>query len=200
MNADNNFVRIFGHGSSLMLILFDFFLNKSKDSNESSDILNTMFSCRIICETCNIFVLRRRIKYTKTINFDKNKLNQIISLLYDSNESINDRLIDFPNLKKLTLGYLFTQQLKKNTLPVSLTQLTFGHWFNQPFNSGDLPSSLTQLTFGNNFNQPLNSGDLPSSLTQLSFGGLFNQPLNSEVLPSSLTQLTFGSGFDQLLK
>src|SRR5947199_6227816 len=112
MNNNNNFVRIFSRGSSLMLILFDFFLNKNDDSNESSDILNVILSCQAIYRTCNVFVLRRRIKYTKTINFDKSKLNSIIGLLYDSGEPINDQLIKFPNLKKLTFGRTFNQPSK----------------------------------------------------------------------------------------
>src|SRR5438552_8925147 len=103
----NKFVRIFGHGSSLMLILFDLLLNKYEDSNTSEAILNIILSCRIMYETCNVFVSRRRIKYTKTINFDKNMLNSVIRLLYDSNESINNKLIKFPNLKTLTFGTYF---------------------------------------------------------------------------------------------
>src|SRR5438045_8808385 len=106
-----NFLIIFAHGSSLMLILFDFFLDKNDDSNKSSDILNMILSCQTIYRTCNIFILRRRIKYTKTICFDKNMLNSVIRLLYDSNESM---MIDrFPNLKKLTFGWKLNQSLKK---------------------------------------------------------------------------------------
>src|SRR5438477_3164033 len=141
MNGNNNFVRIFSHGSSLMLILFDFFLNKNDDSNKSSDILNIILSCQPIYKTCNVFILRRRIKYTKTIHFDKNTLNLVVRLLYDSNVSMNDRLTKFPNLKKLTFGSCFNQPLKEGDLPSNLTQLTFGSCFNQP-------SKLTQLTFG----------------------------------------------------
>src|SRR5436309_11550270 len=102
MDINNNFVKIFAHGSSLMLILFDFFLNKNDDSNNSPDILDIILSCQAIYRTCKVFVLRRRIKYTKTIHLDKNILNSIIRLLYDSNKSMNDRLIKFPDLKKLT--------------------------------------------------------------------------------------------------
>src|SRR5438045_5428882 len=120
MNNNYNFVRIFSHGSSLMLILFDFFLNKNDDSNKSSDILNIILSCQAIYRTCNVFVLRRRIKYTKTIHFDKNILNSIVRLLYDSNESMNDRLTQFPNLKKLTFGKRFNQPLKEGYLPSNL--------------------------------------------------------------------------------
>src|SRR5438477_6756333 len=124
MNINNNFVRIFAHGSSLILILFDFFLRKNDDSNESSDILNIILSCQTIYRTCNIFILRRRIKYTKTLHFDKNMLNSVIRLLYDSNESM---MIDrFPNLKKLTFGRAFNQQLKEEYLTSNLTKLIFG--------------------------------------------------------------------------
>src|SRR5438477_13056049 len=124
MNDNNNFVRIFAHGSSLMLILFDFFLDKNDDSNKSSDILNIILSCQTMYRTCNIFILRRRIKYTKTIHFDKNMLNSVIRLLYDSNEPM---MIDrFPNLKKLTFGRAFNQPLKEGYLLSNLTHLTFG--------------------------------------------------------------------------
>src|SRR6185295_18181438 len=151
MNINNNFVRIFAHGSSLMLILFDLFLSKNDDSNKSSDILNIILSCQTIYKTCNIFILRRRIEYTKTIHFDKNMLNSVIRLLYNSNESM---MIDrFPNLKKLTFGCDFNQPLKEGYLPSNLTQLTFGWDFNQPLKEGYLPSNLTQLTFGYNFNK-----------------------------------------------
>src|SRR5438477_267403 len=189
MNINHNFVRIFAHGSSLMLILFDFFLSKNDDSNNSSDVLNIILSCQTIYRTCNVFVLRRRIMYTKTINFDKSNLHSIVGLLYDSRESINDRLIKFPNLKKLTLGKNVNQPLKEGDLPSNLTLLTFGSCFDQPLKEGDLPSNLTQLTFCSYFNQPLKEGVLPSNLTQLTFGFFFNQPLKKGDLPSNLTQL-----------
>src|SRR5438552_1025590 len=197
-----NFVRIFAHGSSLMLILFDLFLSKKDDSNESTDILNIILSCQTIYRTCNIFILRRRIEYTKTIHFDKNMLNSVIKLLCNSNESM---MIDrFPNLKKLTFGRAFNQPLNEGYLPSNLTHLTFGCDFNQPLNEGYLPSNLTQLTFGKCFNQPLKKGYLPSNLTQLTFGYFFNPssllPLNEGYLPSNLTQLTFGGYFNQPLK
>src|SRR5437762_2321869 len=152
-----NFVRIFAHGSSLMLILFDFFLSKNDDSNKSSDILNIILSCQIIYRTCNVFILRRRIEYTKTIHFDKTMLNSVIRLFCTSNESM---MIDrFPNLKQLTFGWRFNPSgllpLKKGYLPSNLTQLTFGWSFNQPLKEGYLPSNLTQLTFGSCFNHPI---------------------------------------------
>src|SRR5947207_15542116 len=138
MNNNNNFVRIFVHVSSLMLIMFDFFLSKNDDSNESSDILNIILSCQTIYRTCNIFILRRRIKYTKTTHFDKNMLNSVIRLLYNSNEWM---MIDrFPNLKKLTFGSWFDQLLKEGYLPSNITQLTFGWNFNQLLKEGYLPS------------------------------------------------------------
>src|SRR5438045_9448668 len=143
MNDNNNFIRMFAHGSSLMLILFDFFLRKNDDSNNSSDILNIIFNCQTIYKTCNVFVSRRRIKYTKTINFNKSKLNSIVRLLYDSHESINDRLTKFPNLKKLTFGSGFDQPLKEGDLRSNLSQLIFGIGFNQLLRKEDLPSNVT---------------------------------------------------------
>ena len=85
MNINNNFVRIFAHGSSLMLILFDLFLSKNDDSNESSDILNITLSCQTMYRTCNVFVLRRRITYTRTVHFDKNMLNSVIRSMIQIN-------------------------------------------------------------------------------------------------------------------
>src|SRR5437773_9312453 len=149
MNINQNFIKIFAHGSSLMLILFDFFLSKNDDSNNSSDILNIILSCQTMYKTCNVFVLRRRIKYTKVINFGKNMLNSVNRLLYDSNESMNDRLTKFPNLKELTFGRYYIQPLKEGLLPSNLSQLTFSVWseYNQPLKEGYLPSKLKQLTF-----------------------------------------------------
>ena len=164
MNDSNKFIRFFGYGSSLMLILFDFLLNKAEDSNNSSDILNIILSCRLIYETCNIFILRRRIKWSGTINFDQNKLNSIVGLLYDSEESINDRLIKIPNLKKLVFGWCFNQPLKEGYLPSSLTQLTFGWAFNQPLKEGYLPSKLTKLTINKKYEKSLRKIILSSSL------------------------------------
>src|SRR5438128_1381104 len=113
MNNNNNLVRIFGYNSFLILILFDLFLIKNEDSNKSSDILNLILSCRIMYATCNIFVSRRRVQLSKIIKFDENKSNLINRLLYDSNNSIDNKLIKFTNLKELTFGICFNQELKK---------------------------------------------------------------------------------------
>src|SRR5438477_76853 len=174
MNNNYNFVRIFSHGSSLMLILFDFFLNKNDDSNKSSDILNIILSCQTIYRTCNIFVLRRRIKYTEARHFDKNRLNSIIRLFYDSYVSLNNRLTKFPNLKKLTFGSHFNQSLKEGYLPSNLTQLTFGSYFTQQLKKEYLPSNLTELELGSLFNQSLKEGCMPINLTKLTLGFQFN--------------------------
>src|SRR5436309_3064477 len=127
MNDNNNFIRIFAHGSSLMLIIFDFFLRKNDDSNNSSDVLNITLSCQTIYRTCNVFVLRRRIKYTNTIHFDKNMLNSVIRLLYD--RSMNDRSISY--LKKLKLS----PNVSFSKFP-NLKKLTFGKNFNKPLLEG----------------------------------------------------------------
>jgi len=220
-DSDNKFNNTFGYGSSLMMILFDFFLNKEQDSNESMNILNMVICCKMMHRTCNAFISRRRLLWTKTRNFDQNKLNTVHRLLYDSNKSIHNKLVKFSNLKKLEFSERFDRPLKKGSLPSNLTELTFGIDFNQLLKTGDLPSSLTQLTFGSqfnrfldqgvlppnliqlvlgyNFNQPIDQGVLPSSLTKLSFGVWFNQSLNQGSLPSSLTQLTFGYSFNQPL-
>src|SRR5438128_924295 len=108
-NNINKFIKTFGYNSCLMLILFEFFLIKNEDSNKSLDILNLILSCKVIYGTCNIFISRRRVKLSEAIKFDENKSNLIFRLLYDSNELIDNKLIKFPNLKKLMFGFRFDQ-------------------------------------------------------------------------------------------
>ncbi len=63
MSCINKFMKTFGYNSCLMTILFEFLL-LDDDSNNSTDIVNMMFSCRILYEECDIFVSKRRIKWS----------------------------------------------------------------------------------------------------------------------------------------
>ncbi len=131
-----------------------------------------ILSSQIIYRTCNIFNSRRRILWTKTKNFNQNKLNLISNLFYDSNKLLNNKILKFSNLKKLTFADCFNQEIKEGYLPSNLTQLTFGDCFVQEIKKGYLPSKLTQLTFGDFFNERIKIKEeyLPSNLTQLTFG------------------------------
>src|SRR5947208_2444281 len=222
VSPSNKFILLFGFESCLMFKLFDYFLEKEQDSNECSNVLNLILSCDKMYASCNVFISRRILLWSRTKNFDTNKLNLVHRLSYDSNKMIKNKLTHFSNLKKLIFTGTFNQPLKKNILPSNLTELTFGKNFNQPLKEGIMPSNLTGLTFGYyynqplikgflaskltqlvfcyKFNQPIDPGVIPSNLTILTFGGCFDQPLVPGVIPSSLTELTFGTYFDQPLK
>src|SRR5437773_31631 len=105
---NNNFLQTFGYGSSLMLKLFDCFLYKEQDSNDCShwvirstegyprthatplwgvtEVSDIVMSCKIMYETCNLFIVRRRLLWTKIENFDQVKLNSIQKIMYDAPE------------------------------------------------------------------------------------------------------------------
>src|SRR2546423_608037 len=184
---DNKFVQLFGHGSSLMLKLFECFINENIYCNKCEEICNIVLSCKIMYKTCKIFYLKRRLLWTRTKDFDQAKLNLVRILYYNCNMMLKNKLHKFPKINELVLCDNFNQPLTKDVLPNSLTQLTFGYYFNQPLTKDVLPNSLTQLTFGYDFNQPLTKNVLPNSLTQLIFGYYFNQPLSKDVLPNNLT-------------
>jgi hypothetical protein len=124
------------------------------------------------------------------------------------------------NYYRISFDYLFSQIIKKDMLPESLTHLTFdfiklikkdilpkslehlifGTHYNQPIEKNSLPKSLKKLTFGNNFNQPIEKDSLPKSLTHLVFGRDFNQLIQKDSLSKSLTHLVFGRDFNQPIK
>src|SRR5437016_3951750 len=91
VNSDNDkknkFVRTFGYGSFLMLILFDFFLHKEQDSNECVEICDTVMSCRTMYRNCNTYTSRRRLLWSKIREIDtqqdQDKLNSVQRVLFD---------------------------------------------------------------------------------------------------------------------
>src|SRR5437764_1198690 len=169
-SSDNKFIKLFGYGSVLMIKLFEYFIDEKKKFfyyNNCSEICDIVLSCKVIYYTCKIFHSKRILLWTRTKDFDQDKLNLVRILCYDSNIMLKNKLEIFPKINKLVLGDNFNQPLTKDVLPNSLTQLTFGYNFNQPLTKDVLPHSLTQLTFGHNFNQPLTKDVLPNNLARL---------------------------------
>src|SRR5439155_184824 len=194
---NNKFIKLFGYRSALMIKLFECFTNENSYCNKCKDICNIVLSCKTMYKTCNIFFSRSIILWTAAKDFDKNKLNLVKILYYNSDMMIKNELKIFQKINHLIFSDYFNQLLMKDVLPNSLTQLTFGYYFNQPLTKDVLPNSLTQLIFGYNFNQPLTKDILPNNLTQLTFGDCFDQPLTKNLLSNRLTQLTFGYDFNQ---
>ncbi len=129
---NNKFIKTFGHGSSIMLILIEFLSKKNKDLNKSDDLLNIILSCQTMYHTCNIYFSRRRIMwtvvnevtrraittFTNIKNLNQNNFKRISSILYDSNELIENKLLKFYNLKKLKFSDKFDQKLNEGYLHV----------------------------------------------------------------------------------
>src|SRR5436853_150350 len=162
---DNKFIQLFGYGSSLMIKLFECFISENIYYNNYDDICNIVLSCKAIYKTCKIFHSKRILSWTRTKNFDQNKLNLVRILYYDCNMMLKNKLNKFPKINKLILCAAFDHPLIKDVLPNSLTQLTFGRYFNQPLTEDVLPNNLIQLTFGHYFNQPLTKNVLLNNLT-----------------------------------
>ena len=194
---NNKFIKLFGYGSVLMIKLFECFIGENSYCNKCDDICNIVLSCKTMYKTCNIFFSRSIILWKATKHFDKNKLDLVKILFYNSHMKIKNELKKFQKINHLIFANYFNQRITKDVLPNNLTQLTFGDAFNQVLTKDVLPNNLTQLTFGHNFNQPLTKNVLPNNLTQLTFGTHFNQPITKDVLPNSLTQLIFGDDFNQ---
>jgi hypothetical protein len=110
---------------------------------------------------------------------------------------IEDSLSRLVNLKELTLGNEFNQNMV--TFPISLTELTFGFHFNQ--NIEDSISNLVnliKLTFGGRFNQNIERLSRLVNLKELTFGNEFNQNIeNSLSTLVNLKELTVGDNFNQ---
>ncbi|EFA81000.1 hypothetical protein PPL_05835 [Heterostelium album PN500] len=142
----------------------------------------------------------------------------------DNNQPVQSNTFR-PNLRALTFGDSFNQQIPICTLPKTLEYLSFGRYFNQQLKLGALPDSLLSLDFGYGFNQIFTKGVLPSSLKLLTMVGynhkieidclpqqleylelsLYNQDIETYVLPNTLKSLTLGTfetfpnGFNQQL-
>ena len=129
---DNKFVQLFGYGSSLMLKLFECCINENIYCNKCEEICNIVLSCKIMYKTCKIFHLKRRLLWTRTKDFDQDKLNLVRILYYNCNMMLKNKLNKFPKINELILCDTFNQPLTKDVLPNSLIQLIFGSHFNQP--------------------------------------------------------------------
>src|SRR5437763_1104098 len=200
INSNNNkFVKLFGHGSALMIKLFECFISENIYYNKCQEICDIVLSCKIMYKTCKIFHSKRILLWTRTKDFDQDKLNLVRILCYNSDMMIKNELKKFQKINHLIFGNIFNQPLTKDVLPNNLTQLIFDNNFNQTLTKDVLPNNLTQLIFGTYFNQPITKDVLPNNLTQLTFGLYFNQPLTKDILPNNLTQLTFSCYFNQPL-
>eukprot|EP00913_Durusdinium_trenchii_P017424 g16378.t1 len=112
-----------------------------------------------------------------------------------------DPLTWLSNLKNLTFGHGFNEELQQILLPSQLQTLRFGNDFNQSLKGilGTL-EQLQSVTFGNSFNQSLEDVKFPPSLQVLIFGSDFNQTLLGVAWPQSLKRLTFGVHYNQTLE
>jgi hypothetical protein len=189
INNSNRFVNLFGYNSPLMRVLLEFLIDVDQDSNNSSDVLGIVFSCKIMYNTCDVYLESARFLLTRAMMFENKKRNKVRKICYDSTDHVNDQFNGFINLKRVTFGNCFNQPLKPDVLTGSLTHLTFEKYgdYDQPLKPGVLPGSLTHLAFGWKFNQLLIQGVLPESLTHLTIGEYSNQPLTQGVFHESLT-------------
>ncbi|KAM9990918.1 hypothetical protein ACTFIY_006974 [Dictyostelium cf. discoideum] len=119
--------------------------------------------------------------------FNKPLINKHINYDYNSNYHCN--------LKSITFGYEFNQEINENLFPRSLTTLKFGGSFNQKLIPGifKYQSKLISIEFGENFNNkgfplPFNNQVFPNSLQILKFANNFSSPLIDQL--SSLPNLT----------
>src|SRR5437763_12110832 len=123
---NNKFIKLFGYGSVLMIKLFECFIGENSYCNKCDDICNIVLSCKTMYKTCNIFFSRSIILWKATKDFDKNKMNLIKILYYNSHIMIKNELSKFQKINHLIFGDNFNQPLIKDVLSNSLTQLTFG--------------------------------------------------------------------------
>lgn len=119
--------------------------------------------------------------------FNKPLINKHINYDFSSNYHCN--------LKSITFGYHFNQEINENLFPRSLTTLKFGESFNQKLIPGifKYQCKLISIEFGENFNNkgfplPFNNQVFPNSLQNLKFANNFNSPLIDQL--SSLPNLT----------
>src|ERR1700689_5089029 len=113
-------------------LIIPYFIGLNQYSNDSNELCNLMICSHSIRKVFRQNFKLRYMYYIHNIT-DLNKLAFV---------------------KNITFGIAFSQPLKQDTLPRSLTSLTFGDSFNQPLERDTLPRSLTSLEFGEKFNQP----------------------------------------------
>src|SRR5438034_643929 len=97
---NNKFIKLFGYGSVLMIKLFECFISENSYCNKCDDICNFVLSCKTMYKTCNIFFSRSIILWTASKYFDKNKLNLVKILCYNSNMMIKNELKKFQKINQ----------------------------------------------------------------------------------------------------
>ena len=108
---DNKFVQLFGHGSALMIKLFECFTNENSYCNKCDDICNIVLSCKTMYKTCNIFFSRSIILWTAAKDFDKNKLNLVKILYYNCHIMKKNELRKFQKINHLIFANYFNQRI-----------------------------------------------------------------------------------------
>ncbi|KAM9999919.1 hypothetical protein ACTFIZ_008376 [Dictyostelium cf. discoideum] len=106
------------------------------------------------------------------------------------------------NLKSITFGYDFNQEIKETALPRSLEYLKFGRLFNQELNENTFKNqiNLKSIEFGAKFNnkgKPIKVGVFPKSIESLKFGFHFNSFFDAHSLPNGLKLIELGSNYYQ---
>jgi hypothetical protein len=117
MNNDSVicFVNLFGYNSSLMYMLFEFLSDFNQDSNNSPDILNIIFGCKIMYNTC--YLKKARFLWTIATRFDDKKREHVQRLCYDSLNHCYDSLNQFIDLKRVIFGRKYNHLLYPDILP-----------------------------------------------------------------------------------
>ncbi len=156
------------------------------------------FNQRINADTLPQGLVSLSFGYYFNQDIDIGMLHELRYLVFG--KSFNKPLCGLPkNIRTIRFGESFNQEIKKNTLPVKLTELVFGSNFNQRIDIDILPHKITNLYFSCQFNQPLIPGALPKELIHLKFGHSFNQIIPEMLLPKKLSKLHLGYMFNQPL-
>src|SRR5437867_2613938 len=118
---NSKFIQLFGYGSSLMIKLFECFISENIYCNKCDETRDIVLSCKIMYKTCKIFHSKKILSWTRTKDFDQDKLNLVRILYYDCNMMLKNKLNKFPKINELVLCDTFNQLLIKDVLPNSLT-------------------------------------------------------------------------------
>jgi len=150
------------------------------------------------------------------ISLDKLGFKKIIDVKFSNN--LNETIKWFPpNLKYITLGAEFNQEIK---LPPSVTHITLGRDFkgkmeatwedviyfdesrtvSQAFFVDDDFVNLETLKMSTYYNGALLSQTTLPKLKHLQFGHRYNQPLPASLLKTQLEYVRFGADFNQPLE
>ncbi|KAM9961616.1 hypothetical protein ACTFIR_004470 [Dictyostelium discoideum] len=194
----NSYIRyqIFQH-----LRLYNIHKNEITLTNEQLEKYKYLNYCR------SIYLVSDKIDSS----FLKDKLPDSVehlSFVYYFNQPILN-IIDFNfnsnyhcNLKSITFGYDFNQEIKETALPRSLESLKFGRLFNQELSETSFKNqiNLKSIEFGAKFNnkgKPIKVGVFPKSIESLKFGFHFNSFFDARSLPNGLKLIELGSNYYQ---